>query len=315
MERTLANHSILGLEALAAVAETKSLAKAGQLLGVTGSAISKQLTRLEQHLGVRLLRRTTRSVALSPAGGQLANEYVKSRAILESAMASVQQDGKEPQGVLRISAPPAFGIHVLPKILKEFVRNYPKVTVDLDLTGRLVNVSSEGFDVAIRITGAPPQDYVAVEIAPVVWGIYGSRTYLSSHGTPRSAAQLRNHSFISTSTRASTYRLEVSRRTGFETVTLTPILLTRSVEATYALVTENIGLGVLPDYLAHSGNSSEQLQRVLPNCTVISERGNRIHALMLPGRSLRPAARSFVEFLHSKACHSTGSKLVSAVRQ
>jgi DNA-binding transcriptional LysR family regulator len=297
MERNGTDYSLFGLEILSAVAGTSSLVKAGETLGITGSAVSKQLTKLEARLGVRLLRRTTRSVSLSPAGLQLATEYAKARAILGDAIDAVRADGSGPRGSLRVSAPPAFGIHVLPRILKEFVDQYPEVVVDLDLSGRIVNVTSEGFDVAIRVAKSPPQDYVVVEIGTIEWGICASEEYVSRFKSPRIPNDLKEHRYISSSSKAGSFRLELASVTGMERVTLTPALITQSVEATLALVVEGAGLGALPDYLMRQPDDQAELMRLLPKWTVSGEHGNRLYALMLPGRSLRPAARAFVEFL------------------
>lgn len=299
MERNTPDYSLLGLEVLSAVAGTPSLVKAGEALGITGSAVSKQLTKLETRLGVRLLRRTTRSVALSPAGLQLASEYAKARAILADAIDEVRADGSGPRGSLRISVPPAFGIHVLPRILREFVDRYPEVVVDLDLSGRIVNVTGEGFDVAIRVAKSPPQDYVVVEIGTIEWGIYASREYVARFRRPRIPADLKNHRYISSSSKAGTFRLQLVGMAGMERVNLTPALITQSVEATFALVIEGGGVGALPDYLTRRPNRTTELVRLLPKWSVSGEHGDRLYAVMLPGRSLRPAARTFVEFLRT----------------
>lgn len=300
MERNPIDYSLIGLEALAAVAAAGSLAKAGERLGVSGSAVSKQLTRLESRLGVKLLRRTTRSVALSPAGLQLATEYGKARAILAAAVDAVCADGASPRGSLRVSVPPSFGIHVMPAILKEFIACYPAVHIDLDLSGRLVNVTSEGYDVAIRVAREPDPNYVAVVIGAIEWGLYASADCLARHGTPAVPEDLAGLPYIASATSGKTARLVLTAAAGPQAVPVTPVLTTPSIEATHALVKGGVGVGALPDYLGHLADDRPALIRLLPAWTISGEHGNRLYALMLPGRSLRPAARAFVEFLRTR---------------
>lgn len=291
---------MLGFAALAAVARTSNLSRAGEQLGVSGSAISKQLTRLERSLGVKLIRRTTRSVTLSPAGEQLAAEFERARTILDDVVDDIRAEGSGPRGLLKVSFPPAFALSVLPGLLKRFSCLYPEVILDLDLTGRLVNVHDEGFDVAVRVTSSPSHDYVVVELGRVHWGIYGSIEYLSIAGKPKSMDDLKHHRFITSESRSGNSRIEFVGPGGESNVSVTPVMTTASVEATHALVLEGLGLGILPHFLFSQERGMTVVEHVLRQFSVVGARGNRLFALMLPGRSMRPAAKVFVDFLRAE---------------
>lgn len=181
------------LAAFVAVVDSGSFTAAAQRLGSTKSLVSKQVTKLEDRLGVRLLHRTTRRLSLTEAGERL---HERASRALED-IAEVQQEIATfqdlPHGKLRVSAPMSFGLlHVVPA-MPEFMRRFPKVVVDLQLDDRKVDVVSEGFDVVIRIGRLADSSLVARRIAPVRMYTAASPDYLRVHGTPQHPLDLRVH--------------------------------------------------------------------------------------------------------------------------
>ena len=138
-----------------------SFTAAAQRLGLSKAAMSQRVAELERAAGVPLVRRTTRSVRLTEAGERLVEATQGAFAQIEQGFASVQDSLGEPHGVLRVSAPVALGRQQIVPRLAGFLRAYPQVRVELELSDRLVAMTQEGFDVALRHTAAPPDTHVA----------------------------------------------------------------------------------------------------------------------------------------------------------
>jgi len=159
------------VHALGVVAQHGSFTRAAQRLGLSKAAVSQRIAELERAVGVSLLARTTRSVRLTEAGRQLVEQTASSFAQIEHSLAGVRDLAARPHGLVRLSVPVALGRqHVAPQ-LESFLRAWPGIRIELDLSDRLVNLAHEGFDLAVRHTGAPPETHVA-------WKLCASRTLL-----------------------------------------------------------------------------------------------------------------------------------------
>jgi DNA-binding transcriptional LysR family regulator len=142
----------LGLvEAFTAVARSASYSAAARTLGVPKSSVSRAIARLEEQLGVVLLHRTTRRVALSTAGAALFERVVPNLTALREALGDLPEQEQEPSGELRITASVDFGVAALADLAAAFTLRYPAIKLDVRLTNRMVDVVAEGFDVALRI--------------------------------------------------------------------------------------------------------------------------------------------------------------------
>lgn len=184
------------LSAFVAVVDARSFTAAAQRLGTTKSLVSKQVTRLEDRLGVRLLHRTTRRLSLTEAGERLHERAARALNELAEAQQEITGFQDVPQGMLRVSAPMSFGLlHVAPA-LPEFMQRFPKVIVDLQLDDRTVDVVHEGFDAVIRIGRLADSSLVARRIAPVRMITAASPAYLQQHGTPQHPLDLRVHACL-----------------------------------------------------------------------------------------------------------------------
>lgn len=178
------------------VVELGSFTKAADELELSKAAVSKYVNRLEQRLSARLLHRTTRRLGLTEAGEAL---YARSRAALTElaeAENDVAQLTGKPRGMLRITAPSYFGVTMLAPRMKEFHARYPDVTVDLDLSERIVDIVKERFDVAVRISAMPDSSLVATRLMPCPTALVASPAYLRRRGTPKTPADLPTHEGI-----------------------------------------------------------------------------------------------------------------------
>jgi len=187
-----------GLDELATfvrVVDAGSIAGAARQLGVPKSTVSRRISRLEDRLGVRLLQRTTRSMRATAEGQSLYQRAAGPLADLENATSAVADAGDTPRGLLRITAPVDFGRLFAP-VVADFMRKYPEVSVDVDLTGRKVDLVAEGFDLAVRGGNLEDSSLIARKLSVVELQLFASPAYLAEHGTPKKAADLEGHECI-----------------------------------------------------------------------------------------------------------------------
>ncbi len=180
------------LEAFVRVVEGGGFSPAARGLGMTPSAISKLVARLELRLGATLVHRSTRKLALTTEGQQLYDRGVRILADLDEAERGASA-GAVPRGRVSLNASVAFGHHVLAPILPRFFAEYPQVTLDLALTDRVVDLLDERTDVAIRWGELPPSDLVARRLGETDQLVVASPDYLGRRGTPRHPRDLAAH--------------------------------------------------------------------------------------------------------------------------
>ena len=182
------------LEAIVAIARTQSFRGAAVTLGMSTSALSNAVGKLEKHLGVRLFNRTTRSVSLTDAGWVFMELAGPALGDLQSAMDAVRSQQSTPSGVLRINTFAAGARAILSPLLLEFVRRYPDVHVDLVTEGRIVDIIADGFDLGVRRADLVPADMIALPLGrPQRHAVVASPDYLKAHGTPKTPSDLYAH--------------------------------------------------------------------------------------------------------------------------
>lgn len=186
-------NELRAMETFAKAVELGSLRKAAVAQGMSPQAASQALSQLEQHLGVRLLHRTTRSIALTEEGQQLLEATQPALAMLERAMQRVRAAKDDIAGPLRIAAPRSGFAPVLWPVVDAFCRQYPEIQPDLHLDDQVSNWVQERADVGFRI-GAPPEEgLIARRLFPVQLIVCASPAYLEHHGTPRRLDDLATH--------------------------------------------------------------------------------------------------------------------------
>ncbi|WP_163868380.1 LysR family transcriptional regulator [Myxococcus eversor] len=182
-----------------AVAEGASFSTAAKKLGMPKSSVSRGISSLESSLGVQLLHRTTRRVALSTAGQALYERVSPMLASLSKSVGELPELEEEPSGELRLTAVVDWGTTVLAEIITRFVARYPAVKVDLHLDNRVVDLVAEGFDAALRLSSNTLKDSSlrARRLGLFSLRLYGSPSYLARRGTPRHPRDLASHSWVS----------------------------------------------------------------------------------------------------------------------
>ncbi len=178
---------------LARVAETRSFTQAAVSLGLTQSGLSRAIGRLEAELGVRLLHRTTRSVSLTPDGQLFYERCAPLLAELEEVEKLLVDRQCAPSGPLKITTPQALGRIVIMPVLRELTRRYPQLQIEAAMTDRLVDLTEEGFDAAVRLGRVGDVRLIARPLAALRWVTVASPEYLRGHGTPERLEQLAGH--------------------------------------------------------------------------------------------------------------------------
>ncbi|TCK02311.1 LysR family transcriptional regulator [Marinobacterium mangrovicola] len=184
------------MRAFTTVATEGSFTRAAERLEMSPQLVSKYVSQLEQHLGTRLLNRTTRKVHLTEAGTrywQGAQQILDEIEAVESQLGDMQESA---QGRLRVSAPVSFASHHLAPMLVEFQRQHPAVSIDLQLNDRKVDIVEEGFDIALRIGHLRSSSLIAKRIAPVRLVTVASPEYLAEHGEPARLEDLQGHRYL-----------------------------------------------------------------------------------------------------------------------
>ena len=185
-----------GVTAFVRAAESHSFTQSARLLGVTPSAVSKAVSRLEKDIGVRLFHRSPREVTLTAEGFSFFNRCKSLVHDMEDARALVESIGSAPQGLLRICAPVTFGEYVLAPALSGFLDQNPGLRIDLVLTDRFPDWVEERFDMAIRVGEVPDSRLIAKTIYSRPFVTAASPQYLALHGRPTSPTTLSEHNCL-----------------------------------------------------------------------------------------------------------------------
>lgn len=288
--------SVRLLLAFAETARRGSFANAARELGLTPSAVAKNVMRLEAQLNLRLFHRTTRRVALTHEGAAL---YERCRRILDdmSDLELLAADAsREPSGVLRLDAPVTYGRLMLMPILAALVRQYPALQLDLRLSDRHADIVGEGLDAVVRIGILDDSRLVARAIGAQALGVYGSRAYLERKRRPRSPEELDRHDCIA-------FRFQHTGRIrpwqftrDGATVAIDPSAahVVNDGEGLIAAAAAGLGLVQTPDYMLATAPAGahlvEVLQRYRPPSLPIS--------LVFPGsRRMPPRLRALIDAL------------------
>jgi DNA-binding transcriptional LysR family regulator len=258
------------------VAQGGGFTAAAKGLGVPKSTVSRAVARLEGVLGVRLVHRTTRALALTDAGRSYFERVRGAVAGLADASADVVDLGTEPRGTIRITAPVDLGQLLLADVIARFVEKYPQVRFEVSLTGRVVDLVGEGFDMAIRATPLHDSSLVVRKLGSADLGLFASRAYLRARGTPSSVSELAEHEFIGfrPMTSSDGVPLALTGPEGLEHVEAHPGVVVDDLLFVHRLIAGGIGIGVLPLFfftgVCASKREKDDLARVLPHHLVRS---------------------------------------------
>lgn len=290
--------SLADLQAFAAVARTRSFRRAATELGVSPSALSHALRGLETRLGVRLLNRTTRSVAPTEAGERLLNRLAPALLDIHGALEEVNAFRDSPLGTLRINAPRAACELVLAPLVGRFLAAHPGMRVELVAENAFVDIVADGFDAGVRFGESLQQDMVAVPVGPPQrFVVVGSPAYLAAHGTPGCPRELAQHPCVRIRfTNGSFHRWEFARGGERLEIEVDGPLAVGEMPLMIAAAEQGLGLAYVYAQYAAPPVAAGRLRTVLEDwCPEIPG----FH-LYYPSRKLMPAGlKAFVDLLRA----------------
>ena len=277
----------------AKIIESGSLSAAARAVGLSPAMVSKRLARLEARLGAALVNRTTRRLALTETGARFHADVLAILKAVAEAEARVAGDKDGPAGLLRVSAPTSFGrLHIAPH-LKRFLDDYPRITLDLDLSDGFVDLMAARIDVAVRITPSVGGGVSARRLATNRRILCAPPAYIAAHGAPEDTAALARHQLLA-ATGQFPWRL-----TGGDgrTVAIDGIsrVRTNSSEVVRELCIAGVGIALRSLWDVSADLAAGRLVRILPDCEGSADVG--IYAVSPRRGEIVSAVRVFTDFL------------------
>lgn len=188
--------TLISMKVFAAVADTGSFTAAADQLDVSRAMASKYIAHLEEHLGTRLLQRTTRKLTLTESGTVYYERCAQILADISEAEESALRLTDAPRGTLRVAMPVSFALLHVGPIINAYLKRYPEVKIDILLNDRRVDLIEEGVDLAIRIGQLPESSLIAKKLGSSPMAICGAPDYFRRHGTPQTPADLAHHNCL-----------------------------------------------------------------------------------------------------------------------
>ncbi len=303
---------VADLHLLTVLATTKSFTETARRLDTSKASVSMRISELERTAGVLLVRRTTRSVGLTEAGQQLVNDMQPAFERISGSYSAARDTVGKPRGLVRVTAPVALGRQHLAPMVADFLKQFPDIHIELELTDRFVNLANEGFDLAIRHTNVVPETHVAWVLCETRSVLVASADYLAQRGMPSHPNDLAAHdcllylgnhagswTFVKTGKRKSTERVGVNIRGS---------LKANNSEVLRDALLAGLGIGLLPDFsLPSKLKGKSQLMPVLSDWQVQGFFGEKIYALRPWSAQVPKAVQCLVEHLRASFAHGFGS--------
>lgn len=255
------------MRAFASVAELGSFTRAADALGFSRAMVSTHVQRLEQQFGLRLLNRTTRKVAVTPAGSDYLAHCRRVFAELDAAEETLRQSKEQPTGRLRVDVAGSFARHLLLPALPTFLARYPGIEVELRVNERIVDLVKEGVDLAVRGGVIEDPQLVARPIAHSRWILCASPAYLAHRGRPQSVADLDSHILIGSTTAESSQPRPWLFPDGVLPPRLAFGVTVNETEAVMLAAASGVGIAQTLDLMASRALMDGRLQMVLPEFT------------------------------------------------
>ncbi|SFC31275.1 LysR family transcriptional regulator [Pseudoalteromonas denitrificans] len=287
--------TIDGIKTVIAVVETGSFTAASERLGMSKALVSKYISEVESHLGVRLFNRSTRRLALTEAGK---NYYDKALPLLEEfseLIDSVTGEQSSPRGRLRVSVPVTFGEMKLSPVIPKFLNLYPDIHIDIQLTDRKIDMLEEGVDVVIRIGGVDDSSLIAKQINTYPLILCASKEYLKKNGIPKSPQDITKHTcIIDSNFRIGKQWPIISPDQKSESIKVDSNVSANSPRAVKEMAIASGGIAMIPKFIIEDALENGALVEVLPGYHTL-EFG--LFAIFPHRRYLAKKIRCFIDFL------------------
>ena len=284
MEEQKINTLWTHLHWLSVLAQQGSYTAAAARLGVSKAAMSQRIAELERAAKVTLVQRTTRSVRLTEAGQRLVDDTRAAFEQISQSFAQVRDLAEQPSGLIRVTAPVALARQQLVPLLAEFLKDFPEVRLELDMSDRLSALATEGYDLAIRHTARPPDTHVAWALCDTESVLVATRAYLRKQGEPQTPADLQSHNCLHYPRSHDTpaWAFEPRQPSGVGERTTVPVtgnFAANNSEALREAALTGAGIALMPDFSAQAALRQGKLVRVLPGWKPVGAFAETIYAI------------------------------------
>lgn len=245
------------------VVQEGSFSQAARKLGMPNSTVSAKVSSLERRLGVTLIQRTTRKLNVTPAGQAYFKRCMLGLEEIKAAESEIAETMGEPQGLLRITAPTELGSTILPVVVSEYTKKYPKARIEVILTDRRVDLLSENVDLAIRAGDLKDSTLIAKRVGTIYFAPFASAKYLKQKGTPTHPRELKSHMCLQfTPIGADEWKMTSSK--GSLNVPVPGRIMLNDMTALKRMAIMDDGITFLPTYFCYAEVKNKQLIRILP---------------------------------------------------
>ena len=276
------------------VAELGSFSAVALQAGVARSVVTRQIAALETHLGVKLMARSTRRLALTSAGTAYLEKCRVILNLVETAETDVAEERLTPRGTIRISLPLIFGLKRLAPLLLDFSQRYPEVGLDMDYTDRRVKLIEEGIDLSIRITRRLEPGDVARKIGTGRTGVVAAPDYLARHGRPQHPAELVNHECLGYTAAASNQAWQFMVGGQLESFPVPSRINANNGDVLTEAAAQGLGITCQPDFITDAFIAAGRVEVILADFP-IPELG--IYAMLPSNRHVPHRVRVLMDFL------------------
>ncbi|AJR26212.1 LysR family transcriptional regulator [Sphingobium sp. YBL2] len=300
MKEQVALDRLTGLFAFARAGSLGSYTAAARSLGVSPSAISKSVQRLEKQLGLSLFTRTTRSLTLTAEGRELHERALKLLRDAEEIEQVATAVRAEPSGTLRIATSLPIGLHLIAPSLPDFRARHPKVIVDMRLDDHFVDIVDQGIDIAVRLGELADSRLLSRRLAPLRLCAFAAPSYLAARGTPGHPDEIAAHDTVNLRFQSTGQLFRWPFRVGQREIEIVPPsgVIVDASEAVMATVMAGGGIGIIAAFIAEPYVARGELVPVLDGFAV--ER-HGITALWPESRRSNPAVRAFIDHIQNAA--------------
>lgn len=282
--------------------ETGGFTAAARDMGLTPSALSKLVGRLEDRLGVRLLTRSTRRQQMTAEGEAFYNRARPILAAIDEAEAEVAEAGRHPRGLLRLHCGSAFGMHQLTPAIPRFLEAYPDVELELTINDQLPGIASDHFDLIVRIGALDDSSLIARRICNVQRVICAAPAYLERYGTPQTPDDLQQHNCLWITSLPALRRWPFDTDDGVRVVHISGNVVANNTETVLQLALAGVGITRLTDVVAGEALRRGDLVPILTDWHHVEP--VPLHATYPSGRHVAPKVRAMIDFLVENFGHA-----------
>jgi DNA-binding transcriptional LysR family regulator len=292
-----------GLAIFAKVVEARSFSGAAEQLNLSKATVSKAVSRVETRLGARLFNRTSRRLALTDAGRQLAERAAHILAAGEEAESEALSQSASPRGLVRLAVPMSFGLRQIAPLLPDFFAAYPDISLDLHLSDAMVDLIGDGFDAALRIAAMPDSSLLARRLCPIGRYVVAAPSYLERRGRPTHPLHLAEHACLGYAYLTTPDSWRFTNDAG-EEATVRPAgpLRINNGDAMIPALVAGLGIAMLPDFIVSDAVKAGQLEVIMPDWHMAPA---GLHLVTPPGGPRPARVEALADFLAKKLARRT----------